>query len=825
MDNMILKMVGEFDDKISPALSAIATKSIPGLIGAIVGMIAVTGFEKLITSAINTGDEMSKLAQRTGTTTLEMSRLKISAELADISVESLGKSMNKLGHAILEAADGDATNKFTAAFKGLGIQLNDSNGKLKNTQTVLGELAERFKNAPDGPKKVEAAMALMGKTGAQMIPLLNGGKESLDDLSDASDELGLTWDKLSGKQAEEFNDSMKMVGMSFTGIFQGIVRDMLPTLTTWAKALAMSAREGGFLRIMLDGLRESIKLLIPVMQWFIVSGNSIITTLQLIGMAAGGLAAVMVQLVQGNFKEAADVSKTVVNEMEKTIKKAIEFSKSVFADPVPYVETLKTEIGDLSTETAKLQEEFEKAFGALKKELAGIGGEGKVAEVALDNLTGANKKFTTAQKAQLIDLARQIDMKTQLISISKQEIAIYNELTKSYDESLSSKKASSILDQDERSAFMFTEKRAQAINAYAVTELDRINRITDAKVKQQQTDALNAVLATRYQGEAYERALKLGTEISQNARIATIWNDTVTRSADEIKKLTSASDQYFAMLKSGQITNERFNDLMLSNKRAVQDLSATQGTAAKAYYDVTVGQSRPIEDLQIKQTALNKAYKDGAISQASYNFQTRQTQDALDNLNPTFAINQIRKMENEIIKTAASFEGMFSNYIFNGLQGKWENLGDNVKKIIDRMIANMIAAQLQMMIFGDFGGTAGGRIPQSMGIAQVMNVGGGGGGTSGAKGASSSGLFGSIMGLFGGMREAGGDVTAGMSYLVGEKRPELFTPSVNGTISPSVGTNITINAVDSQSFQQALARDPRFLASLVAGASKTYGIR
>lgn len=40
---------------------------------------------------------------------------------------------------------------------------------------------------------------------------------------------------------------------------------------------------------------------------------------------------------------------------------------------------------------------------------------------------------------------------------------------------------------------------------------------------------------------------------------------------------------------------------------------------------------------------------------------------------------------------------------------------------------------------------------------------------------------------FGGFRAHGGPVRAGMSYVVGERRAELFTPSQNGHISPTVG--------------------------------------
>lgn len=62
-----------------------------------------------------------------------------------------------------------------------------------------------------------------------------------------------------------------------------------------------------------------------------------------------------------------------------------------------------------------------------------------------------------------------------------------------------------------------------------------------------------------------------------------------------------------------------------------------------------------------------------------------------------------------------------------------------------------------------------------------------------------------ISGLFGGGRAAGGPVSAGTTYLVGENGPELFTSSTSGTIIPNQGGaggntfNITVNgALDTE---------------------------
>ena len=91
--------------------------------------------------------------------------------------------------------------------------------------------------------------------------------------------------------------------------------------------------------------------------------------------------------------------------------------------------------------------------------------------------------------------------------------------------------------------------------------------------------------------------------------------------------------------------------------------------------------------------------------------------------------------------------------------------------------------------------------------------------------------FGPAVGTFGGFFQEGGRPPVGRPSIVGEAGPEVFVPDSAGTIVPNdqlgSGTSITynINAVDSQSFQQALARDPSFVASVVDRGARQQGRR
>lgn len=76
-------------------------------------------------------------------------------------------------------------------------------------------------------------------------------------------------------------------------------------------------------------------------------------------------------------------------------------------------------------------------------------------------------------------------------------------------------------------------------------------------------------------------------------------------------------------------------------------------------------------------------------------------------------------------------------------------------------------------------------------------------------------------------KASGGPVMGNRPYVVGEKGPELFVPTGSGTIIPnhqmgSGGTQVTynINAIDTASFEQRLARNPEYIYNLTRVGSR-----
>lgn len=106
------------------------------------------------------------------------------------------------------------------AFDKLGIELTDDTGKTKDFNAILFEVADKFKTMPDGVEKTALSMELFGRSGKDMIKVLNQGSAGIKALEAQADKLGITLtDKTvagfarmveAGKKLKENQDAIKI---------------------------------------------------------------------------------------------------------------------------------------------------------------------------------------------------------------------------------------------------------------------------------------------------------------------------------------------------------------------------------------------------------------------------------------------------------------------------------------------------------------------------------------------------------------------------------------------------------------------------------------
>lgn len=190
-----------------------------------------------VKGTIDAADDMSKAASKIGIPIEELSRLKYAADLSGVSFEGLQTAVGRLSRVMNEAKNGNQAA--VDSFAQLGVTATNADGSLKTTTTVLQEMADRFAAMPDGAEKTALAMELMGRSGATMIPLLNGGADALAKLAAEADTFGQVFTAEMGVQAETFNDNISRLTGTFGALTARIAQHLLPYLaefTNWLVA-------------------------------------------------------------------------------------------------------------------------------------------------------------------------------------------------------------------------------------------------------------------------------------------------------------------------------------------------------------------------------------------------------------------------------------------------------------------------------------------------------------------------------------------------------------------------------------------------------------
>ena len=218
-----------------------------------IGALAA-GLGEITRRAIETGDQLNKMAQRTGASVSTLSGLAYAGDLADVAIGDLGTSLEKFAKNSAAAAGG--SKEQAAAFQAMGISLKNADGSIRPINDLLGDVAEKFAGYKDGVEKTALAQVAFGKTGAAMIPLLNQGREGLKAAAKEATELGYDFAGIAA-QSEEFNDNLTRMGKAAVGLGVDIANELLPMLIrAEEKVLSFikAARENGTLQAFAHGI-------------------------------------------------------------------------------------------------------------------------------------------------------------------------------------------------------------------------------------------------------------------------------------------------------------------------------------------------------------------------------------------------------------------------------------------------------------------------------------------------------------------------------------------------------------------------------------------
>jgi hypothetical protein len=226
---------------------------------AIVATAAAAALGVMVKRAIDTADNMGKAAQKVGVTTEELSKLEYAAKLANVSSGELQSSLMRLTKGMSDAAQG--TGEAQKGFSALGIQVKASDGSLKSSTQIMGEVADQFAGMRDGAEKTALAISIFGRAGANMIPLLNGGSKAIREAGDELERMGGVVTADAARQAEQFNDNITRLKETFSGLVMQLANRVLPSLTAFTEKILAAIRHGldlgAVVRLMFSGDEEA----------------------------------------------------------------------------------------------------------------------------------------------------------------------------------------------------------------------------------------------------------------------------------------------------------------------------------------------------------------------------------------------------------------------------------------------------------------------------------------------------------------------------------------------------------------------------------------
>lgn len=226
--------------------SAGGLKSLLAGIGVGLTFAGVVGAFKRAADAM---DDAYKSAQKIGTSVENFSALSYAAGQSGVPVETLEKSLLKLSRTMDDARTG--TGKAAETFARLQIDPK----QFADPADALLVIAERFQQLPDGATKAALAQELFGRTGAELIPLLNQGAAGIRELTTEAKELGRVFETEAAAAAEQFNDNLDKLKTAGEGLVVNALTPMLPGLTEVTRLMADAAKEGGILSAIWAGLK------------------------------------------------------------------------------------------------------------------------------------------------------------------------------------------------------------------------------------------------------------------------------------------------------------------------------------------------------------------------------------------------------------------------------------------------------------------------------------------------------------------------------------------------------------------------------------------
>ncbi len=304
---------------------------------------AGTAMFAMATKTAATTDRIDKLSQKIGLSRKGFQEWEFILSQNGTSIETMQMGLKTMTQRMDETVKG--TGKGAELFKKLGISVKDTAGNLKSQEQVFEETVRALQEMPDGAEKARLAVELFGRSGQELMPLLNGAAGSVDELKKKANELGLVLSDEAIDAGVKFTDTMDQLKRSFGAVFAQVGAAIIPIFQQLAEWIMQHMPQiqsifqtvFGVIGILVNGFIQGIQLIISWIGQWAYNNSERLSVLQ-------GLFMTFFGAVQNFISAFVEFATAFWNEFGDEIMAVVSFAFDYIYSTIETVLTLITEI-------------------------------------------------------------------------------------------------------------------------------------------------------------------------------------------------------------------------------------------------------------------------------------------------------------------------------------------------------------------------------------------------------------------------------------------------------------------------------------------------
>ncbi|MBB1599974.1 phage tail tape measure protein [Variovorax sp. UMC13] len=714
------------------------------------------------------------LSDKIGDSAELIATLQTALTLSGTSADTFAAASIKLTSSL--AKTDDESKAVGAALKDIGLEFESF--KRLSPVAQMDALAKALDGFEDGAGKTAIAVALLGKSGAELLPFLH-------DLAEGGErQVTLTGEQIAA--ADDYTKAAARLRGEFDLFLQQQTAGIIPALTQVQGLFADLARNQATVEAVSAVLNTTMQAATVVFQTLAVVGSDVGFVFLGVGREIGAIIAQLGALARLDFSGFTAISDAVKEDGRRARIELDQFQARVMAVGRP----------------ADLSGNYDDSAARAN---------GKPALVVTPVKTGAAKKDNSAAQEAKAQLALDLDD-------IKKSTGLLTDAFDNREKIMSAQRSASLIseadffagkralqvesDQLEQAGI---EKQIARLQQEKLTGKDRIEndrKIADARAALEKARATSATNLTVLDTQAEASAKAIARAFTDARDAAQSFLDVTNRArALEVTGMGRGDKSRGVDAAISQIEEkyeQQRQDLQRDNRNG--KFAGRQEDYARELALISEFQKKSIdsyrdyyEQIELRQ----KSFSLGASEAARNYFDEsqnafKQTQDAV----------------------SSAFKGMEDALVDFVKTGKLD-----FKSLVDSIITDIARIAIKQSITGPLAGMLSG----------AFNFGGASGPTTDQMNA-----FDLVIGGIAGARAGGGPVGSGKTYLVGEKGPELFTPNTAGAIIPndalggggspvSITNHWSVGDIATQSqLRDAVQGSERRIAGQI-GRSRSYG--